>query len=71
MKAKLSRPRWMRSSPAIRLTLLPDMPNEDGTPRAGLFLPLPPNPTGRRGALAIFSTVAAALAEKERLEGRA
>jgi hypothetical protein len=57
------------SGAPIRLTLLPDMPNDDGTPRAGLVVPLPPNPTGRRGALAIFSSVTAALAEKARLEG--
>jgi hypothetical protein len=53
----------------IRLTLLPDMPNSEGEPRAGLMLPLPPNPTSRRSALAIFSSVTAALAEKARLEG--
>lgn len=53
----------------IRLTLLPDMPDAAGEPRAGLLLPLPPNPTSRRMTLAIFPTIAAALAEKARLEG--
>ena len=55
--------------PAIRLTILDDLLNSDGEPRAGLMLPLPPNPTSRRSALAIFPTIAAALAEKARLEG--
>ncbi|HEY8612345.1 MAG TPA: hypothetical protein VIL69_13765 [Roseomonas sp.] len=59
-------------SPApIRLTLLPDLPNADGEPRAGLVLPLPPNSTSRRAALAIFPSVTAALMEKVRLEGGA
>ena len=58
-------------APMIRLTILEDLLNSDGEPRAGLMLPLPPNPTARRQALAIFPSVAAALAEKARLEGRA
>ena len=56
-------------STAIQLTLLHDLPHETGEPRAGLLLPLPPNPTSRRVALRIFSSVGAALAEKARLEG--
>ena len=58
-------------APTIRLTILDDMLNDAGEPRAGLMLPLPPNPTSRRQALAIFPSVAEALAEKARLEGRA
>jgi hypothetical protein len=56
--------------PSIRLTILPDMLNSDGLPRAGLVLPLLPNATGRRQALRIFSSVGAALAAKAELEAR-
>lgn len=63
-----ARPPKLPPVPA-RLVLLPDMPNAQGEPRAGLMLPLPPNPTSRRSALAIFESIGAALAEKARLEG--
>jgi hypothetical protein len=56
-------------APTIRLAILHDLPTIDGEPRAGLMLPLPPNPTARRQALRVFSSIGAALAEKARLEG--
>ena len=58
-------------APSIRLTLLPDLPPINGSPRAGLLMSLPPNATGRRQALRIFSSVSAALAAKAQMEGRA
>jgi hypothetical protein len=65
----VSRAKLPKTPPAtIRLTILEDLLNGDGEPRAGLMLPLPPNPTARRQALRIFSSIAAALAEKARLE---
>lgn len=54
--------------PTIRLTILEDLLNSDGEPRAGLVLPLAPNATGRRQALRIFSSIGAALAAKTELE---
>jgi hypothetical protein len=68
----MKRPRLSMTPPAtIRLTILADMLNDAGEPRAGLMLPLPPNSTSRRMTLAIFPTLAAALAEKARLEREA
>lgn len=58
-------------APTIRLTLLHDLPALDGEPRAGLLLPLAPNATGRRQALRIYPNLAAAVAAKRQLEGRA
>ena len=68
----MSRAKLPKTPPAtIRLTILDDLLNDVGEPRAGLMLPLPPNPTARRQALRIFSSIGAALAEKARLEGGA
>jgi hypothetical protein len=56
-------------TPPITLTLLPDAPDADGLPRAGLVVPPAPSSTSRRPILLLFGTVAAALAEKTRMEG--
>ncbi|MBX6747468.1 MAG: hypothetical protein IRY87_36015 [Acetobacteraceae bacterium] len=54
------------SEAAPRLLLLPDAPDADGQPRVALALPT--LSTGRRAALVIFPTIAAALAAKRAME---
>ncbi|WP_140886695.1 hypothetical protein [Muricoccus nepalensis] len=58
-------------SPAvqIKLAVLHDLPNEDGSPRGALVLPPTSAATARRPLLLLFPTVAAAAAEKGRMEG--
>jgi len=55
------------TAPAPRLLLLPDAPDADGQPRVALALPT--LSTGRRAALVIFPTIAAALAALRTMEG--
>jgi hypothetical protein len=60
----MSRPALCEATP--RLLLLPDAPDAEGRPRVALSLPaLSP---GGRGALMIFPTITAALAELRRME---
>lgn len=60
----MSRPAVSEAAP--RLLLLPDAPDANGQPRVALALPA--LSTGRRAALVIFPTIAAALAAKRRME---
>ncbi len=59
-------PRHADPTPPIRLLLLPDAADPDGTPRAALLLPDPR--TGMRPVLRAFPTLAAALATKRMME---
>ena len=56
------------SAAAIKLQLLPDAPDGDGEARAGLLVPAGLGRTNRRPVLLMFATIAAAVAEKQRLE---
>ncbi|MBI0538962.1 hypothetical protein D9599_25750 [Roseomonas sp. KE2513] len=53
---------------SIHLTLLPDAPDVDGLPRAGLVVPPQPGAVVRRPLLLLFPTVAAAVAAKQAME---
>jgi len=50
---------------AIRLHLLPDVIDEDGSPKAALQMPPVP---GRRAVVLVFGSIAAALSAKRELE---
>ncbi|WP_424140013.1 hypothetical protein [Roseomonas chloroacetimidivorans] len=53
----------------IKLHLLPDAPDADGLPRAGLVVPPGAKNPSRRPILLLFGSLAAALAEKSKMEG--
>lgn len=52
----------------IKLHLLEDARDAEGVPRAGLLVPPPPSSVSRRPVLVIFASIAAAVAEKARME---
>ncbi len=55
--------------PEVKLITLPDAPNSDGEPRAGLVILPEPHAISRRPIFRVFGTVAAAVAAKRALEG--
>lgn len=57
----------MTAPAPIRLHLLPDAPDGDGEPRAGLLIP--PTVPARRPILLLFATVALAVQAKAEMEG--
>jgi hypothetical protein len=54
--------------PPIRLHLMPEAADRDGEPRAALVVPPTPSRYDRRTITLLFSSVAAALAAKRRME---
>lgn len=61
---------WPVSAAPIRVTILHEMSNDDGSPRGGLLLPAAAKSTTRRPLLLVFGSVAAAVAAKREMEGR-
>ena len=59
----------MSGPETIKLHLLPDALDGNGEPRAGLLIPPAPSSPARRPVLLVFTTLAAALAEKRTREG--
>lgn len=53
----------------IRLCLMPEALDCDGQPRAALVIPPSPTRYDRRTITVLFSSLAAALAAKRRMEG--
>ncbi|WP_419898209.1 hypothetical protein [Roseomonas sp. USHLN139] len=63
----ISTPDVLNAAPLIRLHLLVDAPDPDGLPRAALEVP-PGAAPNRRPVWLLFSSIAAALAAKQRME---